>query len=573
MREFLVGGAVEAKSSAIQKRLRFHPDVTLSTDRKQIYKKVPIDKDPGERLAYYNQLLACGVPLGPQPHFIQDPQTKEITEVSDLVAERDDADMLLHVGPAEAVAYYRSTLLRSIHKIVAYQGGEKKSPLDFSIDPMPYNFVKGQYIDYEPITLAEKGPDNNKLTSFQLWNNALVKTAKIRPDLFEQFYQDTLAFLSENGYPESVDYFKNRPYEKVFALLRSADWTNESSKEKMYLDMIQYFRTIDVHHHKDDVLGMLEIVASFMNLDQQTIVAHAMGLTVEYPLLTHLVEEIHGQQNQNPAGLRKKVDQTLAVLVHPERYRNLSVTEHREDLEKTDAKVIYAAESTNLPGIIFNIGSLARDKVNIFSDLDYAYFTKGDIAKTVAFLNVLGVNLAPSEAEDLQKLQSGELEKIKIRALVDGMRISFQIYGQGCEEKIVSRNETVMRSYKSSTRIIKDVAGEKYITKADNDHKEYVRVLMHGKPVLGIAISNLLPSQVTYNNAEGSLLIDKLFMNIAQDIQELTGLARPDFDYFLRCLFYNKETQYSPEALEKLNKRWNSALDACAPQYSFQSLQ
>lgn len=129
---------------------------------------------------YYELLRDAGVPVLATPAYrVVD---GAIQETQQYVGDKNGRDLLLERDDAYALQYFVETILESAYKVVSSQQGVRE--LAFSLDPLPQNFVDGNYVDFFPVYLLETKGEDRRFYSDKLFYYAFIKYARIVPHLF-----------------------------------------------------------------------------------------------------------------------------------------------------------------------------------------------------------------------------------------------------------------------------------------------------------------------------------------------------------------------------------------------------
>lgn len=208
------------KDKLSQSAFEFHPDMRIVGD--QIIKEHK--PKTGEKILNLKQgldeyvafLKHAGIQIPSQISFTH--EEKLVREEADLIKGKNFADVLMNAEADEVMQSYRF-ILQTILSVILDKKQNLTSDgyLAFSTDPLPQNFVmsdtgKPIYVDFFPPMIRSLRPRDRRLHHQLIWLYALVKNARIRPDLILDFLDTTATFLA-NYYPIAEEFFQREVVE------------------------------------------------------------------------------------------------------------------------------------------------------------------------------------------------------------------------------------------------------------------------------------------------------------------------------------------------------------------------
>lgn len=219
-----------------------------------------IKKRPDTRSAFYvsqfhSMLQNSGLDVGPKPEFQTIPGLG-VVEITPYYGDSDGTNVIEKGSNDEARDFFRDVILSAIFKVAKSQ--RDISNLDFSVDPLPNNFVYDiqtstwRYIDYYPVEVKHLRTHQKRFDLKKLVNYAIVKTGRGRPELIQDFIDIAIEEVNKAALHEVEEYLISRPY------LVAKQYIKEGNIHDLYA-------LIDSLSSKEDVSGCLLLITAAMS--------------------------------------------------------------------------------------------------------------------------------------------------------------------------------------------------------------------------------------------------------------------------------------------------------------------
>lgn len=514
-----------------------------------------------EELRNYHRLLSdIGVTSQPEPRVGTLPDDDLVREVQVKVDKEHGNELLLRGSREECLDFFENVMLVSIDKIVRANEPREDSSLAFSIDALPHNYIGDQYIDFHPVLTEENRPGDRRLDANHIWIYALVKTARIRPDFFPDFAYSLEKFLKMNKHKNALKYLLAQKWYIGYNLMKTLEQIEEEEekeKEALAIEFNDLLFTLDPFKSRDELLGMLIVLYQFIDEDKVDHIANLLGLRIDFEK-DNLIEHLSYQGKQNPRDYRKLIGRLTQIVAAPHLFTEEMLESQQERLRQAFDKMTEFGRTLSDESSLLCIGSYVRGTTNIFSDLDYVLFSDKSLVKQLIDLQeVCKITLNSTTWEDIANLHSGEVDRIKVKFSLYGIKVSILVLRSSLYEKIANGESVDIVGYrpnKASVHLLKDVRGRKH-TVVNRGQQRTWEVADDGTPIVGKVVDNIVGSMpVSKENDEIVLrTLKSLLVKMRDAGVELT------FKNFMSTLYRSGENSYSKAGLNLLRNRFIEA--------------
>ena len=336
-----------------------------------------------------------------------------------------------------------------------------------------------------------------------------------------------------------------------------------NEKELLWIKIGDILFRYDPFSQRDIILAFIITTISSMDVETIGLAKEILGLDKTIETQAQLVEAL-SYQRKNPRDLRKLAYQLLQLAFLPEKFKNFSSETHRKLMNHISQNIKETAREYCREFQLLQIGSMVREKINAFSDLDYILFLGESHEDAIDFFARLGSKTNQVE-ETLSKMNPGVKDRAKLKLTIRGIKISFLILDHSLIGKILEGKAIEIRGYKpekASVHEIRTLAGERRTI--INQHSQFTWRPHPSEKALTL-IGKIIDNIVTAEAVSGEIspiIIERTMHILAKKMIEAYDPETPTFDNFLACLYRGKRADYSQKSLHNLELRWQKALSS-----------
>ena len=547
-----------------------------------IFARVLDSKEEGradDMRAYYSHLQAAGFTLPPFYKALpfESEDEEKILEMVTFMGYETDEEKLLKSGDEEFIEWFGDRL-EELGKIYDYN--QQRFPaadrLQVSFDPHPGNYVSGTYIDFHPAYISGiKDSTNRRFSREKLTLSLLAKTTRLRPVLQERLTEEVIGFLRKRDFLTEATFIESLPRHRVSEIKTRLSSNAIIVEKEQAIDEIQkIIINLNPFTQGDEIADIIWVFLKDFDPKEASYLASVFfpatasdGITTA----SQFAELLYFGKKKLPRELRKMAIYLAKVsMMGVEKLKTAAET--YEIMQRINNGVSSRMMALGLRSFALATGSFAREKINGLSDMDYIVGLTEDemelINNTSLFFGEKGHLVSIPSRRELTAFINSEIDSVKIKGEVEGIKASFRFFSQSSLEHISTGRPfhyRIVKKAKCSVHEHRGFRGEWHHYVCDGSFPNIVKI--DGQWTIGKAVEVVAISVPTYDPLwHGERLQKGVYRLLTRGILfhndlyekdtdgKITGVKEEAFnlDYLMPVLYHSKRSSYSQEALERL---------------------